>query len=169
MIDEKRLLAIYRLHKRELYVYIYKFTKSQEAAEDILHDCFENLIKYSLKYDIEDSNLRSFLYKTAHNLCVNYLKKTNRYIHVPLEEDSHVTGADYVTSNIEYEELNNKIYQALEDVDEISRSIFIMKKELSMPLDEIAANLGISERTVRRKINKVIYHLSEILKKSGHI
>jgi len=169
MIDEKRLLEVYRLYKKELYIYIFKFTRSQEAAEDILQDCFENLIKYSLKYPVEDSNLRSFLYKTAHNLSLNHIKKSRRYIHETIEEDSCITGEDYVTGEVELDELNHTIYRALDQLDELSRSIFIMKKELTLPISEISSNLGISERTVRRKISKTLEYLAESLKKSGHL
>ncbi len=169
MLDDKRLLELYGLYKKELYIYLVRLSRSNELAEDILHDCFVNLIQYSRKYDLKDINIRSFLYKTAHNLCINALKR-NSFLHqVPVEEDSKVTNDSVVTGNLEFEELNNTVYALLQKVDEVSRSIFIMRKELDMDPSDIARNLNISERTVRRKIAKVLEYLMESLKKSGYL
>lgn len=167
MISEKRLLEIYSLYKKEIFFYIFRMTSSQETAEDIAHDCFESLIKYSDKYPLEDVNLRSFLYKTAHNLTINYLKRENRYQKVEIEESMTIDKLSDTTGNVELDELNNKIYEFLQSIDEVSRSIFIMKKELKMDLIDIAEKLNISERTVRRKMNRLLEQLADTLKKSG--
>lgn len=167
MIDNSRLVEIYELHKKELFIYIYRFCRSQESAEDILHDCFENLIKYSQRFTIQDQNIKSFLYKTAHNLSINHLKRSNKILYVPIEEDSKITDDTYITGNIEASDLNNKIYELLQDIDGLSRSVFIMKKELGKDLREIAEYHGISERTARRKLNKTLEFLADSLKNLG--
>ena len=67
------------------------------------------------------------------------------------------------------DELNQKIYQILETVEPESCSIFIMHKENGMNCDEIAQNLFISTRTVRRRIKNVIDILYVELKKDGFL
>jgi RNA polymerase sigma-70 factor (ECF subfamily) len=169
MLTEARLREVYDIYKKELFVYIYRFAHSYEASEDTLHDCFENLIKYSHKYDLADTNIRSFLYRTAHNLVINYIKRDRKITPVPLEEDSSVTGKDYIEGVLELDELNREIYDHIQSIDEISRSIFIMTKESGMNAAQIASALGISERTVRRKLSSVIEDLGDHLKKSGFL
>ncbi len=143
--------------------------QSQDSAEDVLHDCFENLIRYSQKYVLEDRNMRSFLYKTAHNLCINRLKREKKFNQVAIEEDSKTIDDRHVTGAVEYEELNQTIYNLINNLDEETRSVFVMKKELDMDVGEIAAHLGVSERTVRRKLNKALEFLSQSLKKAGFL
>jgi len=169
MLTEARLREIYALYKKELFVYIYRFARSYEVSEDILHDSFENLINYSRKYDLIDANIRSFLYRTAHNLVVNHLKRDRRITPVTLEEDSSVTSEGYMEEAFELDELNREIYGYIQSKDEVSRSIFIMSKESGMSVPQIASVLGISERTVRRKLAAVIDDLSLHLKKTNFI
>lgn len=169
MLTETRLREVYVLYKKELFVYIYRFAHSYEVSEDILHDCFENLIKYSIKYDLADVNIRSFLYRTAHNLVINHLKRDRRITQVPLEEDSSVSGKDYVEWAPELDELNREIYHHIQSADEVARSIFIMSKESGMSLALIASTLGISERTVRRKLAGIIEALGDHLEKRGFL
>ncbi|MBN1531578.1 MAG: sigma-70 family RNA polymerase sigma factor [Spirochaetes bacterium] len=167
MISERRLLEIYRLHKKELFHYIFRMISSAETAEDVLHDCFERLIQYSQRYDLEDVNLRSFLYKTAHNLAVNHLQKENRYQRVEFDDAVAPGRPDETAARLELDELNREIYRFLGQSDPVARSIFIMRKEQGMQVGAIAESLGISEKTVRRKINGLLERMYEQLKKMG--
>ncbi len=169
MLEENQLVETYRKISRELYIYIYRLTGSSETSEDLLHDCFVNLIKYSKNHKIETKNIRAFLYKTAHNLSVNYLKRRANIEFSPIETSGNFSTKDNVTSEIEHQELNDKITQLLSGLDSVSRSIFIMRKEHGMSIQEIAENTGKSERTVSRHLRKVINHLENGLKKSGFI
>lgn len=167
MVSERRLLEIYRLYKKELFLYIFRMTFSRETSEDILHDCFEKLIKYSNKYDLEDANLRSFLYKTAHNLTINHLQKEKRYTIVEFDESLASGKMNDGASLLELDELNRAIYKILEQSDTVTRSIFIMRKEQGMEIGKIAELLHISERTVRRKMRGLLETMHTALKKNG--
>ncbi len=169
MISEKRLLEIYGQYKKELYIYIARMVNSPETAEDILHDSFESLIRYSGKYPLEDVNLRSFLYKTAHNLTINHIKKEKRITRLPVEDVVELKSPDNVTADVELAELNGKIHELIDSLDPVSRSIFIMRKEMNFDMMHIAENLDISERTVRRKLNGLLDYIAVELKKAGLI
>ncbi|MFC1669937.1 RNA polymerase sigma factor [Spirochaetota bacterium] len=167
-MNDEKIIELYNKYSKELLIYIYKIMGSQETAEDILHDSFVNLMKYSENHKIIESTVKAFLYKTAHNLSVNSIKK-NRRIQFTSIENKDFQANENVSANIELEELNNKIYEFLENLDTLSKSIFIMKKELNMGNKEISINTGISERTVRRKLKTALDYLSTELKKSGLI
>lgn len=169
MLAKDKIIELYERHGREIFVYIYRLIGSHHTSEDILHDCFVNLIVYSKKHDIDEDRIRAFLYKTAHNLCVNHLKKSKRMDSLILQESYDAFNDRDITTNIEYEELNEKVYDLLKGIDELSRSMFIMKKELNMTIAEIAQSVGKSERTVRRRLKRVINHLSNSLKNTGLI
>lgn len=169
MLSEKRLNELYSLHRKELFVYIFRFCRSEETAEDILHDCFENLIRYSVRYPLEDVNIRSFLYRTAHNLAANHLKRDSRFGRVDLDTGIEIPSSESVERHAEYSELEGAIRDFLSRCDEVSRSIFIMRKELSMDAVEIGKHLGIAERTVRRKLADLLDRMSCHLKKMGFL
>lgn len=167
MIQENNLIDIYKNYSKELLVYVFRLTGSNETAEDILHDTFINLIKYSNKHHVEKKTVRAFLYKTAHNLSVNHLKRKGKIEFSSLETSRDFTSGDSVSSDIERKELNDKIYELLNRLDNETRSVFIMKKELGLSISEIAGNTGKSERTVLRKIKRAVAFLAEEMKKGG--
>jgi RNA polymerase sigma factor (sigma-70 family) len=168
VLEEKKLSEIYDRLSRELYVYILRLVRSRETAEDILHDCFVNLINYSKKYDIIESTVKPFLYRAAHNLCVNYIKRSDTVKITASDDIEHADNVNF-TDALELDELNDAIYKLISNLDEKIKSVFIMKKDMNMSNEEIAQNLGISERTVRRHVKSAILYLSGELIKSGLI
>jgi len=169
MIDESILTSVYNKHKKELYIYLYRLTGSRESAEDILHDCFVNIIRYSEKKQVHEETLRALLYKTAHNLAVNHLKKKARSGEIMDEGMPSSDRNDNPLEGIIAEELTKKISELINGLDEETRSMFTMRKESGMSLEEIAQNTGKSERTVRRKLTAALQYLEENLKKAGFL
>jgi DNA-directed RNA polymerase specialized sigma24 family protein len=49
MIEHETLINFYNLYSKEIFNYCYHLTGVYEAAEDVLQDCFINLIEYSKK------------------------------------------------------------------------------------------------------------------------
>ena len=165
MLDEKKISELYTSLGRELLVYIFRLTGSMETAEDLLHDAFVNLMDYSGKREVDTESVRAFLYRTAHNLCVNHLKRSS-LIEASSLNDWSRAGQD-TADEAEKAQLNKKITSLLEGMDPVHRSVFVMRKELGMSPHEIAGKLGISERSVQRKLAKALKLLCFGLKKSG--
>lgn len=171
MFEKDKIVDLYRNYRKELFIYIYRFTSSHENSEDILHDCFVNLIKYSHDHEIKENSIRAFLYKTAHNLSINFLKRNTKFEFSSIEEriNGNILQDDNTINDIFDREMDSKIYKILENTDELSKSIFVMKKELNLSLDEIADFTGYSDRTVRRKLQKTVSFILTELKKSDFI
>jgi len=167
MIDERTLGDIYARHARELLAYICGFVRIRETAEDILHDAFVRLIRYSRDYPLDDRNIRAFLYKTSRNLCIDHARKMRKTRESQLLDNIEYDGARYEREQVEYEELKQHIDRLVDEKDTVSRSVYIMRTELSLPYEEIAENLGISERTAKRKMRAMLEYLAKSLEKSG--
>ncbi|MDY6968820.1 MAG: sigma-70 family RNA polymerase sigma factor [Spirochaetota bacterium] len=169
MLQKNLIDKIYNDYSKELLVYIFRLIGSKETSEDILHDCFVNLIKYSQRHEIKEKNLRAFLYKTAHNLSVNFIRRKKNIEFSSIESSGDLPDKNKIIKDIEFDELQLKITELLLNVEDVSRSIFIMRKELDMSIQEISENTGKSERTIRRRLKKTIDYLSQELIKSGFI
>jgi RNA polymerase sigma-70 factor (ECF subfamily) len=167
MFQEEKIRDLYKKHSRELYIYLYRLTGSRETSEDLLHDVFINLINYSAKKEIEESSVRALLYKIAHNLCVNQIKRSSKLKIVNIENVTESAVRGSIDDNIITDEINAEINSILKNVDPETKSIFIMRKELGLSATEIAENTGVSERTVRRKLEAVLKLLADGLKRSG--
>ncbi len=169
MIDNKRISELYDAHAKELLIYIYSFVRSQESAEDILHDTFIRLLIHAKNETITDINLRAMLYTIARNICIDHLRKKKHKGETPLDENIAAASHELIINDLNAAELQDKINAFLQSCEPISRSVFIMKKELMLTYEEIAIRLGISERTVKRKMKKITGMLISELKKSDFL
>jgi RNA polymerase sigma factor (sigma-70 family) len=164
MLDNKKISELYDALAKELLIYIYSFVRSQETSEDILHDAFIRLLIHAKDDSIVENNLRAMLYKIARNLCIDHLRKKNRGIEVELNESIESSENEPIDDlNAKY--LHEKIDSILKSCDPVSRSVFIMKKELMLTYESIALRLGISERTAKRKMRQITEKLVTGLKK----
>ncbi len=165
MIEHETLINFYNLYSKEIFNYCYHLTGVYEAAEDVLQDCFINLIEYSKKNVINSETVKSFLYKTAHNLAINYIKKNEKISY--LDDDNNYSTVDTIAETIANEEMNTEILVAIQNLDVKARSIFLLKRENNYTNEEIAKILNISERTVRRKLQQALSHILVHLKNKG--
>lgn len=168
MIDRNTVRDIYDRHARELMVFIRGFVRIQETAEDILHDAFVRMMRYSEHHPLDTGNIRSFLYRTARNLCIDHARRSRRIGFSPITGDLE-SGHREPQEEIEYGELRRKVEELLDRTDPVARSVYLMRTELEMPYRDIAETLRISERTAKRKMSGILEYLAESLEKSGFL
>jgi RNA polymerase sigma factor (sigma-70 family) len=168
MIDNKKISDLYDSLAKELIIYIYSFVRSRENAEDILHDAFIRLLIQVQNEKVTDINLRAMLYTISRNICIDHLRKNKRNEITLLDENLTASGREMI-EDLSAAELQEKINSFLETSDPVSRSVFIMKKELMLTYEEIAKRLKISERTAKRKMKKVTENLISHLRKSDFL
>src|SRR4030042_4073908 len=118
ILSKEKISHIYKQNSREIFRYLYRLTGNQESSEDILQEVFEKFIIYTAEKDVQEEKYRAFLYKTAHNICVNYLIQLRRVRMDNIEgmEDSLKT-ADKNLENFLADDLNRKIYKTLEKIN----------------------------------------------------
>src|SRR3989344_190641 len=72
-IDEKQFIEVYREYAPHIFKYCYFRVNSKEDAEDLASKVFMKTWDYLIKGQDVD-NMRSFLYRIAHNLVVDFYK-----------------------------------------------------------------------------------------------
>jgi RNA polymerase sigma factor (sigma-70 family) len=170
-LTKKHLVQLYNTHNKELFYYLSRLVSNHSAAEDLLHDTFERFIRYAAKNPIEITTVRAFLFKTAHNLAVNFLRSKVRQS-TGLDDtvsSATMSNASELSEKISYSELSKRIEHYINTLDPEGRSIFILHKEQNKTYDEISAEIGISSRTIRRRMKAIIETLEEILIKEGYM
>jgi len=165
ILSSQNVTKIYNNFRKQLLIYIYYFVRSQDTAEDILHDAFVNLIKYSNHHTIQLFTVKAFLYKTCHNLSINYLKKQSRIFYVENRVFDYISSKrGNLNSEVECDELINSINSIIDTMDYLSRSIFFMKVNLEMHDAEIAEILGKTKKTIYNRLVKITIYLEANLK-----
>lgn len=122
-----------------------------EIAEDIAQDTFMKL--WERRDEIRKAKVKSLLFTIANNMYINSL----RHEKVILKFESDYLANPYSGSpedEMEYNEFNEQLQKAINDMDERYRTAFLMNRIDKLSYKEIAQNLGLTEKAVEGRIIK---------------
>ncbi len=143
--------TLFYMHSAKLYNWSYKITKSKETSEDIVQDFFIRYWEKKESLDFYPSFL-AYAYRSIYNASLNYLRDNERYVYgyeVTLmgmsEEDSRSEEA---------EELQKHLLNAISELPEKCRKIFVMATLEKKKYSEVASKFGISVNTVKVQVSK---------------
>lgn len=134
-----------------------------DECKDIVHNVFLNLWNNWEEIDTSKS-LKSYLFRSVHNRCLNYIRDNKKIIHHDLPEDissldAYIDSVDY----LEQSELEMKIKKAIENLPDKCKSIFIMNRFDEKKYTEIAQMLNVSVKAVEAQMTKALKILREQL------
>jgi len=163
--DELAFSEIFERYNKVLINFFFKMLwKDREKAEDFTQDLFMKIIKKPESYD-PSRPFKTWFFSVANNMCKNeYRKAEVRAKAAPelkyssLKEDTN--RGDKVSDNeLFLEELN----QELAEMDQVKRSVFIMRFKQGFSIKEISQVLECSEGTVKSRIFYTVKHLNQKL------
>ncbi len=150
--DEQAFSVLFFKYLPVLQIFATKFTKSDDAAEEIIQDAF---LRVWLNRDklVEVENVKAYLYKYVSNECLSYLRRK-------LKEDKMVdafTNKQLSSHNNTAEEINlNEITKiiavAVEKLPEQRKNIYQLSRRDGKSIPEIAEILNISPNTVKNAL-----------------
>ena len=162
--------SLYKELQPRLYAYCRKFIDDPETAKDLVQDAFVKLWENELFPTIHTS-IASYLYKTVHNNCLLYLRdlqirqRFEDYAALKLKEAEldFYSPDQGVYSSIFLKDIEDIVAKCIEKLPPQSQRIFKMSRWDNLPYAEIAANLGISVRTVENQIYRALTLLKTAL------
>lgn len=157
---------IYKKYWYKLYVYANKRLRCKEAAEEVVQNFFIGFWMKREQLKI-NSSLEAYLY-TAVRYCIidHVVKEATRNNYYQLAYLDHKV-ADNCTEDVVI--LNDLVTAVEKEVVKLPvkcRSVFMLSRNEHKSNKEIAAELGISEKTVENHITNAIKHLRLNLKHS---
>ena len=120
-----------------------KYLKDEENAHDIVQDAFEKLWNNREKVDFEKS--RSWLFTTAHNASINFLRKNNRISSLEGEEEWIPMIKDQV-KNYEMKEI---LDLCLEKLSAIQKTIILLRDIEGYSYEDIGEVTDLNESQVK--------------------
>ncbi|MGD0341263.1 MAG: sigma-70 family RNA polymerase sigma factor [Bacteroidales bacterium] len=139
---------------------MYYKTGNMQAAEDLVQDTFLKI--WERKETINPETVKSFMYKIANNLFLNKVEHEK----VSFRFVTEYSGSDLSNSpdfELEMKDFDRRLQNSLADLDEKSRSVFLMNRIDELTYAQIADNLGLSVKAVEKRISKAIAFLKERL------
>ena len=155
-------------HDGQLRAYLRGTYPSVRDIDDVVQESYLRTWKAKLAHPIEST--KSFLFQVARNLAIDVVR---RKLAAPTESlvDSDALsvledGADFV-ANLSRQEKIELLTAALTMLPERTREIVFLRKFQSMPQRQVAAQFGISERTVETQLAKGMKRCADFLRKRG--
>jgi RNA polymerase sigma-70 factor (ECF subfamily) len=154
---EKAYQYLFDHYYVSLTAFAFKFLQNREISKDIVQNIFIRIFQNRDHLTIA-SDIKNYLFKAVHNECLNELKKENtretHYFQYASESSSHSYESELGQTEKEY-----KIYQAIEKLSPKCRQIFLMSRIEGKKNPEIAAELGLSVRTIETQISQALKSL----------
>lgn len=137
--------GIFREYVNMVYRVAFGIIRNHEEAEDVVMECFTDLINKAEFNDI--NHVKAWLIRVAENKSLNVMKSARVRRNVPLDEAKHEPSAPIDTTHSEIKDM------VLRLPDKIKTVIYMFYYE-DMQAETIATTLNISENTVYKRLAK---------------
>lgn len=155
--DDKVFEQAFRQYFPALSAYAHRYVPDLEAAEEVVQEVFTHLWEKRDQLSIS-SSLKSYLFRSVHNRCLNQLRNAKvRTLHHQAHEDQRAESTFYDPA-IEAD-VKSRVYEAIGRLPTQRGKIFRMSRFDAMSYKEIAAELGLSPKTVEAQMGKALKQL----------
>lgn len=150
---------LFKAHYNMVCTTIYRLLKDREKTEDVAQELFAELWQKREQLHIHTSE-SAYLRRMAVSRALNYIRDSRKHHWNTLDDpDSPVTGPvvlPEVIASMEEAELKARLDKAIESLPEKCRIVFLLSRMEELSYAEIAAQLGISSKTVENQIGKAL-------------
>ena len=156
--DVKAFEIFFKNYYKRIYSFIFRSVGETEAAKDITQDCFIRFWNY--RHSLEPERFKiSFLYKTAHNLVLNYIERHKSYIDITNEQLTQTICEPLI--GYEHKMTCQEIASIVSKLPERCRTIFLLSKFERFSISEISEILDINNQTVKNQLQKALTFLKK--------
>lgn len=151
-------------HGDAIYRLALSVVRDKSLAEDVAQ---ETLVKawLALPSFRAESSLRSWVLRIAHNTAISTLRQRRAVVIDPQEFPEEETRPERsVESRVQSGAVMDEFVDALDTLDELSRSIVVLRELEGMAYDEIAEVLGVPLPTVKTRLLRARRRLGTALR-----
>ena len=149
--DEAAFRLLYERNARAMIAFCHRFVRDAPRAEELAQDVFVKLYRSAHRYQ-PSARFRTFLYRVATNHCLNLRRNATRHgedADAPPLEVAASTSPDLVPDR-------QLVQQVLGRFDTTTQTVAVGVLVDGMEQEEVAEVLGISRRTVARRLARFL-------------
>lgn len=158
--DKESFIRAYDQYSEAIFRYCYFKLYDRELAKEVMQECFTRTWEY-LSEGKKIDNVRAFLYKVAHNLCVNDVIKPKSYSLDEMSEKIDFEPIDTARSPEETSEVSI-LLKNLQKLRLEERELLTLRYVEDLPITEIAAMLDLRPNTATVKLRRAEEALKKI-------
>ena len=149
--DQAAFVLLYERHRDTVFRFAWRMV-GPEAAEDVAHDCFLQLLVRPLRFDPSRASLRTYLCGAARNQALKRLRDSGREVHddsVPEPTDIGGPMAPLLEA-----ERSRQVQAAVEALAPLQREVLILVEYEELSLAEVAQVVDADLGTVKARLHR---------------
>ncbi len=151
--------ALYERHNDALYRYLLRLCNHRDSAEDIFQEVWGKIIKARESYR-PTAKFTTFLYRVAHNCFIDHIRRNKRHTQtVDMEPDHHPDTAECTEMQVERSLARRRLLEALRELPDEQRDVFLLHEEAGLSLDNIASITGTNRETAKSRLRYAVRKL----------
>ncbi|MBT3602238.1 MAG: sigma-70 family RNA polymerase sigma factor [Candidatus Latescibacteria bacterium] len=154
-------------HKNALYTFLLRLTGAPDRADDLFQETFLRVLKALPKYR-EEGTFHHWLFRIANNVARDTKRRDAvRQRHVTTDDalvDVAIGSLLRPDEETERRDLTRHVEQALSELPEEQRRVFLLRTHANLRFREIAEQEGVSISTVISQMRYAVAKIKPILK-----
>ncbi len=165
--EAEAFAPLINMYKQQLFSYLIRRTMNRETAEDLFQEILIKIWKNLPKYQNKEK-FGSWVFSIAHNLTVDsFRKKTVRSLISQTEDLEEMGHTDNTLEKVEKDEQRKMLSNALLQLSEKQKEVFLLRQHGEMTFKEIAAFTNQPINTVLSHMNYAVKKLKRVLRKEN--
>lgn len=173
--DRPAFAQLVKRHKAGLFTFALRHVGTEQTAEEVVQEAFVRVVQHAGEFR-QDSRFSTWIYRITRNLCVDELRKAALRRHRSLDEPSRADDAEGASlgertadsrANVERAaasvEIRQRVVDAIAELPDEQREVFLLREISSLPFKEIAVIVGAQENTVKSRLRYALERLQEAL------
>lgn len=153
---------IFDTHFTGVRNYIYYRSGDQELATDVAQETFMKL--WEKQPESLNGSMKALLFKIAGDIFISQLRKRNVAMKYSAKAvDEELSESPYEL--LKYKELLQNYEQALENLPDKQRTVFLLSRMDGLKYYEIADNLGVSVKAVEKRMKNALEYLRKAIRR----
>lgn len=160
------LTLLFNKYRGPLYRYLSGLVRSTEDVSELVQETYFRVMRHVETIRFE-AVARAYLFRTATNVAREYYRRRKRRHtdqHVDLDEVEALTDEVAPEQDVAWQEATSRLKAALLAMPDDLREILIRYRFQDQTCPEIATMLGVSTRTVERRLSQAMAILAQRLR-----
>jgi RNA polymerase sigma-70 factor (ECF subfamily) len=167
-MDNKAFENAVVTHKDRVHSYAAMMLRDAAEAQDVAQEALVRLWRF--RGQVGEQGARPWLMRTAHNLCIDRIRR--RKVRAEVEEGEAVMERQTDDNPGPWQlaqagELGRRIAEALRALPSQDRAVVVMREVQGLPYDEIAQALGLPLGTLKARLHRAREKLRNRLSRVG--
>jgi RNA polymerase sigma-70 factor (ECF subfamily) len=160
--DNEAFAQLYEEHFDKIYRYVVLRIGNQAEAEDLAQQVFLNALRSISSFKWKGAPFSAWLFRIAHNLVVDYLRKRAKRVTTPL--DDSLVDSDSNPQKMTEQRLDiERLASATEQLTKSQREVISLRFAGELSVAEVAKVIGKSQGAVKALQHSAVIALRKVL------